>query len=253
MHFMKTLLKRTVRAARSRLSLPPENPTVVVLKRLALGGFEPHIVFDVGAHAGEFARTARQIWPAAQINCFEVLTNRVAELRALAARDGNIAVFPFLLGAEEKESILFHENETASSVFSDTCFHGFRSVVTHPMRTIDSLVASGVSAPQFIKIDVQGYDLEVLKGATRSLSSATLVLAEINTIEIYKGVPLAAEFIEWMGQHGWPMFDIGEVVHRPLDGAAWQFDCFFVPERSPLRSDKRYDAAAIPLDEARLH
>lgn len=241
---MIALLRRRLRAAlERRLGLPTIPIALDRLKRL---GFEPGLVFDVGAYRGDFARLALGLWPSATVACFEPLPHRVAELRAVAAAVdlSRIRVFPGLLGADERTAVVFHEVDSASSVLAERAGPA-HPTTEHPMTTVDRVVADhfGGRAPDLIKLDVQGYELEVLKGAERSLPRVGAVLAEVNLLDIHEGVPLLAEVAAWLDARGFVAYDICGFWRRPLDGALWQADMIFVPDGSPLRRDKRWQVS----------
>jgi hypothetical protein len=118
-------------------------------------------------------------------------------------------------------------------------------VTLHSMRTVDSIVQEhfgGNSSPDLLKLDVQGYELEVLKGAEKSLPKIQVILAEVNLLDIHQNVPLLAQTIAWLNERDWVAYDICGLTRRPLDQALWQADFIFVPRNSPLRSDKRWKA-----------
>lgn len=211
------------------------------LERLARQGFKPNLIFDIGAYKGSFALTCLETWPQAEVVCFEALPDRLRDLNALCATNSKIRVVEGLVGSAFQEKVPLNEAETASSVLPG--HHTFeRGVSYHTMRTVDGIVAEHYSnrPPQMLKIDVQGYELEVLKGAEGTLRQLQGILAEVNLIDIYKGVPVLAETMSWLHERGWGAFDVCEFHRRPLDGALWQIDVFFVPYSSPLRADKRW-------------
>jgi len=183
----------------------------------------------------------RKIWPHANLTCFEVLPHRVQELRDWCAQDGNAIVIESLLGAESKDAVAFHQMETASSVLEEHVPQT-ASVRHYPMQTIDEIVAKGIAVPNFLKLDVQGYELEVLKGATNSLPKISAILAEVNLIDIHRGAPLLDELILFMRDRRFIAYDICGLTRRPLDRALWQADFIFVPHDSPLRSDRRWQS-----------
>ena len=74
-----------------------------------------------------------------------------------------------------------------------------------------------------------GLRAEVLKGLL-GLPFMQVILAEVNLVEIYEGVPLLANFVSWLSDRGWVAFDICGLIRRPLDRALWQADMIFVPE-----------------------
>ena len=109
------------------------------------------------------------------------------------------------------------------------------------MQTIDEIVASRcIAAPDLLKLDVQGYELEVLKGAQRALTTISAILAEINLLDIHKNVPLLDDVIIFMREKGFVAYDICGLTRRPLDQGLWQADFIFVPRESALRRDKRW-------------
>jgi FkbM family methyltransferase len=217
----------------------PEIPTA--LHGLAARGFRPSLVFDVGAYRGDFARTALDTWPDATVACFEAQSARVLELERLAKERRGLRVFAGLLGAECRAPVALHEAETASSVL-DEASGTAHPVVEHPMRTVDDVVARDFAgrSPDFLKLDVQGYELEVLKGAERSLPAVEAILAEVNLLDIHVGVPLLAQVVAWLDARDFVAYDICGLTRRPLDGALWQADMIFLPRASRLRADKRW-------------
>jgi hypothetical protein len=135
----------------------------------------------------------------------------------------------------------FHLEETASSVLVENAVPQ-KHKASFPMRTVDDVVSRelGRQPPDFLKMDVQGYELEVLKGAVNSLKNMSLVLAEVNLLDLHKNVPLLADLVGWMSERGWVAYDICGLTRRPLDHALWQADMIFVPSDSPLRADKHW-------------
>jgi FkbM family methyltransferase len=217
-----------------------EIPTA--LERLNTIGFKPNQIFDVGAYKGEFAQLCLNIWPQAKVACFEALEPQLQKIQQLADKNSAISIFPGLLGAEYCEQVPLNLSETASSVLEEHISQNF-AVQYYTMRTIDQIVSQHFSnsPPDFLKIDVQGYELEVLKGAEKTLPKIQVILAEINLLDIHKEVPLIAEIIAWLNERDWVAYDICGLTRRPLDRTLWQADFIFVPRSSSLRADKRWN------------
>jgi FkbM family methyltransferase len=228
---------RTLLARRFQV---PEIPRA--LERLAALGFSPAHILDVGAYRGDFARECLRLWPEARMSCFEPLAARAADLDALVQSYPRVRLHRCLVGAERRDKVALHEAETASSVLTEWQPNQF-PVHEYPMETIDHVVSAETTAPpEFLKIDVQGYELEVLKGAERTLSSLRAVLTEVNLLDVHQHVPLLDELVGWMSARDWVVYDIAGLTRRPLDSALWQVDLVFVPRASPWRSDKRWGA-----------
>lgn len=217
----------------------PEIPGA--LERLVSLGVKPSLIFDVGAYRGYFTRLCLKIWLGARIACFEPLKDKVIELEKLASSNPAIHIFPVLLGAESHEKVPLHESKTASSILEEHVPQNF-PVNSYPMKTIDQIVREDFKGqcPDLLKIDVQGYEMEVLKGAEESLKKTQILLIELDLLDIHKDVTLAGDVVGWLNDRQWIMYDICELHRRPLDKALWQADFIFVPATSPLRADKRW-------------
>lgn len=236
------MLKSFKHALRVKLEHYLGVPTVPhALERLKNIGFSPKHVFDVGASRGEFASLCLDLWPHAQVTCFEVLPEPSIAILNLEKKHRNLRLISCLLGASCRDKVEFNLADSASSVLTETA-HPLPNKALYPMSTVDEVVLSKCSGkpPDFLKMDVQGYELEVLKGALKSLRSMSLVLAEVNLLDLHNGVPLLADLVGWMSNRGWVTYDICGMWRRPLDQALWQADFIFVPESSALRADKRY-------------
>ena len=146
-----------------------------------------------------------------------------------------------LLGANKKDSMSYYLMETGSSVFEENTDYD-RETVQLPMLTLDTLVdVSSLEAPFLLKLDVQGYEIEVLKGANTLLAKADIVLLEVSILEYNKGAPLIAEVIGFMDAHGFSMFDITELKRTSGNHALFQADAFFCKHEHPFINTKIFD------------
>lgn len=205
-------------------------------------GFMPELIIDVGAYEGEWARMVHRIFPSARILAVEPQREKKEILQALSLSAARIDYDMALLGAEDNCEVTFHLNETVSSVLSEVVSEApdreKRSTVT-----LDTLVeGTNFTSPDFIKLDVQGYELEVLRGGRNifTLSPPEMIQMEISLIEINSGAPLLPEVIEYMNDLGYQLYDIAEFIRRPMDDALWQIDVIFVRKDSNLISSHRW-------------
>jgi FkbM family methyltransferase len=236
MNFIEAFKERVKR----RLGVPSVEHA---LTALAGRGFQPEVVFDVGAYKGVFALFCRKLFkPAPQVFCFEALRTVLPRLRELETQR-EIVLVQGLVGASDRDDVEFHEMETASSVLSEQASGQANATMSRcRMRRLDSLIESREVAqtPDLLKIDTQGFEMEVLKGIERHLPQVRVILAEINLLDIHSNVTLAHDVIGWLGARGWVPYDICSLIRRPLDQALWQSDMLFVKTDDPLRSDKRW-------------
>lgn len=206
------------------------------LRHLAARGLQPQHIVDVGAFHGDWSRMARDIWPEAHITMLEANLDKKPILAPVADQIGAQLDFA-VLGPEDGAEVVFHVMESGSSVLPENSPLDRREEVRQTQR-LDTLFPE--NKPDFIKLDVQGYELEVLKGASDILAGAQAVLMEVALIEINKNAPLMTEVVGFMRARGFEVADVLELHRRPLDRATNQVDLIFVPAMSPLLSDKRH-------------
>jgi hypothetical protein len=109
------------------------------------------------------------------------------------------------------------------------------------VRCLDALLETDLlEPPELIKADVQGFELEVLRGAKRCLESTQLLLLEVSYRRIYRDLPLAHEVIAFAGDAGFRIYDICTYAGRPSDGELTQSDILFARESSPLFANEAW-------------
>lgn len=234
---MLNMIGKIKKSIKNHLNFPSTENTLSRLKRL---GFKPNSVFDIGAYRGEFAQMCFKYWPDTEVTCFEVLPEKVKELHKLSSKY-RIIVQETLVGERDSADTPFHLAETASSILKEHQDNHF-PVSTFPMITLNSFCRQNKKIPQLIKIDTQGYEYEVLYGSLEILDNIEFILAELNLIDIHKGVRLATDVINLLDEKEFVPFDVSELHRRPLDSALWQIDLLFCKKNSVYRSDKRWGA-----------
>lgn len=207
------------------------------LQSMARRGFVPKTIVDVGAYEGGWSRMAKAIWPDSHLLMFEPNAAKKAGLTKLSNQLGG-KLYDNLLGAKDDEKVSFNLMETGSSIMSERS-PVKRDVEMRCLSTLDSLRLN-LRAPGLLKIDAQGYELEILKGAANSIKSFEAILLEVAVLEINEGAPLLNEVAAFMDRLGFEACEILEVHRRPLDNAMSQVDIIFVRKDSALLSDKRY-------------
>ncbi len=138
------------------------------------------------------------------------------------------------LGAEDGEAELFVEPALGRSTLMQVADINWESEPTEvrhvPMLTLDSAIASAFvsevpPSDVGIKIDAEGFELEIIKGATQILQNARFVLAEVrHNHESFKGVYSLSHFVNEMYVHGFALTIImtakpfiADLVFEPLD------------------------------------
>lgn len=206
-------------------------------RRLRNLGFRPGGIIDIGAHVGDWTRSIKKVFPSTPVLMVEARESQRPYLEAACAELGGVSYVIALLGSKRSEAIEFHVHDTGSSLFSERS-NVSRTSTRLPMNMLDEL-AGGFplsSGPLFIKLDVQGAEIEVLRGAIKTLARAEIVQLEVQLLHYNEGAPSAASVIAFMDQNGFAIFDIAGFV-RPNKVDLVQIDLLFVRKNSRLRPD----------------
>jgi FkbM family methyltransferase len=132
------------------------------------------VFFDVGANIGSYTVLASKVVGAHSV-AIEPIGKTVAHLRdnlALNAIEDRVRLEACAVG-ETAGSVYMTPNEDSINRVVDDDDTGSREVVEVPCRTLDEIIGSG-PGPQIMKMDIEGFELPALRGATRMLSNPEL-------------------------------------------------------------------------------
>ena len=227
--------ERVKKNFKNRLGVPSQEDSLIRIKNL---GYQPKRCLDIGAYKGTWTADFKTLFPSCQVLMIEGQLEKETELLKTKNTFTNVDYQIALLGASEK-NVFFNKYETASSVLGE--YHDTGAIMEERRLTLlDTLTEKAGFLPDFIKIDTQGYELEILKGGEKTLSTAEFVLLEVSFLNIYKDCPLVNEVVAFMNDKGFVVYDICSLMKRPLDKALYQADFLFVKETSLFRSDNRW-------------
>jgi FkbM family methyltransferase len=196
------------------------------------------VIVDVGGNVGQFATVARHNFPDALIFSFEPLPDAGEKLRDLFATDVRFESFALALcdtdgtvpfhvtGADDSSSLL----PVAARQVSE--FPATRGVDTLSVTTarLDDVLAGRTlpEGPLLLKVDTQGTELAVLRGAPKLLERATHAIIEVSFVELYEGQDDAADITTFLVEHGWGLHAVYDVKYSVLTGEPIQADMLFV-------------------------
>jgi FkbM family methyltransferase len=156
-------------------------------------------IFDVGANAGQTSREARAAFPDARIHAFEPHPETFKRLQASAARD-RLSIYQLAFGERDGEATFYEyaasgDGTLINSLTPDARFailHGYSAAARRSVAcsTIDSFCAQhGIDIIDVLKVDTEGFDLQVLRGAERMLEQNRIgfVYVEFNDLESREG------------------------------------------------------------------
>ncbi len=192
-------------------------------------------ILDVGANRGQFALAARTFFPEARIRSFEPLEGPAQIFRQVFSSDPLVTLHQIAVGPEEGSLIIHVSRADDSSsllpisrlqvkLFPGTEEKSLQTVAVKPLDAI--LTTRDVFRPALLKIDVQGFEREVLKGSLSLLSCFSYVYVECSFMELYEGQALAHEIISFLNGFGFILSGIYNLSHDK-NGRALQGDFLF--------------------------
>lgn len=215
------------------------NSVWISLEHLKKKGFIPKVIVDIGAYVGDWAKHAKEIFPDSYILMIEAQPDKEECLKQVKASFPSSVDYKMcLLGAQNQDAVRFFQMGSGSSVFEEQSTIP-RKILNLPIRTLDDvIIEKGLGAVSFLKLDVQGYEIEILKGAKDTLKNVEFILMEVAFLTYNKGAPLLYEVIKFMKDHGWVAYDVCSFI-RYRDGTLLQVDIMFVREDSKWRTQNR--------------
>ncbi len=193
-------------------------------------------IIDVGGNTGQFVLLISQIIPNAKNYSFEPLKECFQNLVLLKKKIHYLECFNFALGDESGICSIYRSEFSASSsllpmmdlhksAFPHTAVNTTQQI---SIRTLDDVFPLlSVTRKILLKIDVQGFELRVLRGASRSLATIDLIIIELSFKELYGGQPLFHEIYLFLISKGFCYRGNFDMINHPQTGECLQVDAIF--------------------------
>ncbi len=206
-------------------------------------GLIPRGILDVGAHKGNWTRAALRIFPGTPVTLIEPLDEMEERLSELVREVPGCHYIKAGAGRTDGERELTVSRDLYGSSYLTNPTEGVDVGTEEPIRrktlvkTIDGILRDSFPAfePDLIKLDTQGYELEVLSGADSVFGRTELFIVETSLYQFMPGMPSTREVIAFMADRGYELYDVTEYLRRPLDGALGQIDLAFAMRDGKLR------------------
>ena len=203
--------------------------------------FEIRTILDIGANVGQYIEGVVRHGYKGQIYSFEPIPSVFQKLSRESKKYPNVKTFNLGVGSKETEIMMnIAENFASSSILNV----GEVSLAAEPktrtthqekikITTIDSFFMNNKPFHKeiLLKLDIQGYELEALKGAMQSLPSIKLIQTEMSFTSLYDGAPLYDEVVTFLNQQGFEIFTIIPGFRDERSGRMLQADGIFVRKK----------------------
>jgi FkbM family methyltransferase len=169
-------------------------------------------IIDVGANHGQFAQQCRKLGYRGRLISFEPLSDAHSVLKSRAGKDPDwvIAERSALGSTEGNVNINVAANSASSSLLPMLEYHRqaapqstYVAMETAPLKTLDNAMEPYLPLGDgYLKIDTQGYELEVLRGGTKTIRQCIAIQSELSFVELYRGQPLFLDICTHLAGHG---------------------------------------------------
>lgn len=198
-------------------------------------------ILDGGANVGQFSRAAAEMFPESKIIAFEPLPEIAERFRKnLSNCRDRVRLVRTALGRRNGK-VLFHRNSHSHSSSALSLHQNHRiafpdavdiSTLKVPLATLDgALKGEGLGRPALLKLDLQGFELEALRGAERLLRMIDVVLLEVSLKPMYQGEPTFTKIEKFLRARGFK-FEVALDCLRDHKGRGLQMDALFLRNRN---------------------
>lgn len=200
-------------------------------------GFRPTTVLDIGAASGEFYKTTRKIFKDSRVILFEARKDQADKLKLLVEQDSLAQVYCEVLGAEQLQEVTFYSQGVGSSVYKNLRKEDHGVPEQRFTTKLDMCLGEEELGDRiFLKADVQGFELEILKGSKETLKNTEVMLLECSLVQLNEGCPLLTDTVEFAADLGFVPYDICSFFRGGPHGRLRQIDMVFLKGTSNLQS-----------------
>ena len=194
-----------------------------LLHSLIARGIDISVVFDIGAHKGRWTSEHKKIFKKSDFYLFEA---NEEHLKKLNSRGGN--VFIGVLSSNGLPAKFYKKIGTGDSLYRENTIHyseeNYELVNTKTLNQV--MLDKKLPQPDFIKLDVQGAELDILAGASNILGGCKLILAECPISPYNIGSPEINDYLNYFKKIGFTPLRITE--QHCGGGALLQVDILFL-------------------------
>ncbi|MFC1483889.1 FkbM family methyltransferase [Candidatus Neomarinimicrobiota bacterium] len=213
-----------------------------MVSQLERQGIEPKTVIDVGANIGQFSVASKKLFPDAHVYSFEPLPECIDKLRKNVSRLRDVTVFPVALGERvgpEQFHVNVHSHSSSILPLAPAHQEAFPEAKQAETISVETTTLDEVfpllllETPTLLKLDVQGYEANIILGGGEALKKIDYVLMETSFKPMYRGETLFLDLVALMQKYGFKFL-------RPIGWLAatktlevMQMDALFVRKDSP--------------------
>ena len=217
--------------------------------------FQPTVVYDIGANVLSWTRESRKIWPNAEIVAFDAINT--AEF---LYKEHNVKYHIGVLSKEDNNTVKFYENlihPAGNSYYKEIGHTKSNEIYPEEAFTEQKTITLTTAVqkhkfllPDLIKIDVQGTELDIIKGGLDIINNAKYLIVELQNVQYNRGAPLASTTIQFLEDNDWELISPKFCDNGPDADYCFKNKRIFNEPNSEIKTFIRnlYDKMSIPKD-----
>jgi FkbM family methyltransferase len=248
---MKEIVRRLFRLAGLRVTrwrpvsrYQAMEETLQLLRSL---GYKPKLVIDAGAGVGDWTRLCRTVFPVAEYHLIEPQAECVADLHRISSELRAARIHSVALAEPGVKRVRMAGGGrdgkcTGNHVVAPDATDVDATDVD--AATLDELLSDRVRRDDraLLKLDLEGQEINALRGASRLLEAVEVVIAEVQFFEIGRnGLPTFSDVLLFLRQKGFEVYDFACLSQRPRDMRLRMGDVAFVRRGTPLVSEHSWE------------
>lgn len=178
---------------------------------IAHSGVPIRVVLDVGSNVGAVAKEYLRLFPEARVHCFEPVPATFAQLRASLGGSSRATLHQQAVGTAVGTTKMFIGGNSLTNSLVKSDNHS--NEIEVPVTTVDAFCSQhGIRVVDLLKVDAEGFDMEVLKGAIGLLSSGRVnfILIEVTpnrSVQQHVWLGDVQSFLEPLGFQLYGLYD----------------------------------------------
>lgn len=191
------------------LSMPEAHTNI--LKKIS-ETFTPNVIYDIGASTLHWTKEAKNIWPNSEFCAFDAI-----EEAEKLYKSKNIKYNIGVISDQDNKIVKFYENKenpAGNSYYKEighpnsVNVYPENSYIERKAMTLETIIKrNNFLLPDLVKIDVQGAELDILKGGQSIINKAKYLIIELQNVEYNRGAPLENVTIEYLQSNGWEIVE----------------------------------------------
>jgi len=236
-NYIKHLIRTAFKSNGYNIHVTPINPSnnEELLMNILFQRYRIDQILDIGASRGQYVGSIRGMGYCKNFISFEPVKDAYAELEKRYKGDTMVKTYNVAIGDKNKDVFInVSKCDLCSSVLDVTDITvkvepGTKHISKEKckMRTLDSFYDE-FSENLMLKIDVQGFEKNVLLGATKTLKNAKVLFVEMSLVELYKGEASFSDIVKILEKKGFELYAITPAFMDNSTGRMLQVDGLFI-------------------------